>query len=120
MGNELTTGTDRCVIIRCVLRADGMKPPFTVAADVLMVATPEFVMGKVGASRIAMMSGVDISEYTQKERVGSQAKNREYILEAEGVETSCTLMNFLLTLAMLFDYMHRTQHANGLHPCKRG
>lgn len=35
MSYEYMTDTDQCVSIWCVLRADGIKPPFAFAVDLL-------------------------------------------------------------------------------------
>lgn len=45
-----------------------MKPPFAPAADVLTVDATDLVMDTVGAGWIVTMSGVEISQYPQKER----------------------------------------------------
>lgn len=71
----------------------------------MKVATTEFVTAKSGAGQIATMSGVDISHYARKERMGTHAKDQGYIPAAERVGTFCTLIKFLLALAMFSDDM---------------
>ena len=56
MSNEWSSGTDQCIFIWYVLRADGMKPPFASAVNVMPGKATEFVTDEA-------MAGVNILQY---------------------------------------------------------
>lgn len=46
---------------------------------IMLVTATEFVMDKAAAGRIAVMTGVAISRYARKERMGAQTKSKAFI-----------------------------------------
>lgn len=105
MSNEWTSSTDQCVSTLCVLKAYGIKPPLASAADVLMLTatSTKFVTDKVDARRVATMYEMAIPQYAWKEQLRTHAKNQICIPATEWLETFCTLIMLLLTLAMFPD-----------------